>query len=142
MAKDYDTSSEMLKEEVERQLKNLGQLSPGDENYQEAVESASKLYKLQIEDYRVKAENEDKKERLKYEKDRHNDDEYYRRDQEAHEISNRWWQRGLEVFGIAVPLMVYSYWTKKGFKFEETGSITSKSMRDLSKWFKPTFRRK
>ena len=53
----------------------------------------------------------------------------------------RWWQYirlGVDFLGIALPLGFYGIWMKRGFRFEETGSITSQTMRHLIKWFKPT----
>ena len=45
---------------------------------------------------------------------------------------------GIELFGVAGPLMLYNSWMKKGFEFEKTGMITSQSFRGLIGKFKPS----
>ena len=45
---------------------------------------------------------------------------------------------GIELFGVAGPLMLYNSWMKKGFEFEKTGMITSQTFRGLIGKFKPT----
>lgn len=45
---------------------------------------------------------------------------------------------GVEIFGVAGPLMLYSSWMKKGFEFEKTGMITSQTFRGLIGKFKPS----
>lgn len=44
----------------------------------------------------------------------------------------------IEVAGIVAPLVFYSSWMKKGFKFEETGAFTSSTFKNLIQKFKPT----
>ena len=39
---------------------------------------------------------------------------------------------------ILIPIMFYNRWMKKGFKFEETGTITSQTFKGLIRFFKPT----
>lgn len=45
---------------------------------------------------------------------------------------------GIELFGVAGPLMLYNSWMKKGFEFEKTGMITSQTFRGLIGKFKPS----
>lgn len=45
---------------------------------------------------------------------------------------------GIELFGVAGPLVFYNSWMKKGFKFEETGMLTSQTFKGLISKFKPT----
>ena len=45
---------------------------------------------------------------------------------------------GVEIFGVAGPLMLYNSWMKKGFEFEKTGMITSQTFRGLIGKFKPS----
>ena len=45
---------------------------------------------------------------------------------------------GIELFGVAGPLMFYNSWMKKGFEFEKTGMITSQTFRGLIGKFKPS----
>ena len=45
---------------------------------------------------------------------------------------------GVEIFGVVGPLVFYNSWMKKGFKFEETGMLTSQTFKGLISKFKPT----
>ena len=45
---------------------------------------------------------------------------------------------GVEILGVAGPLMLYNSWMKKGFEFEKTGMITSQTFRGLIGKFKPS----
>ena len=45
---------------------------------------------------------------------------------------------GIELFGVVGPLVFYNSWMKKGFKFEETGMLTSQTFKGLISKFKPT----
>lgn len=51
---------------------------------------------------------------------------------------DRWIKVGSEVVKVAVPIIFYSIWMKKGFEFEETGTYTSNTFRNLFGKFKPT----
>lgn len=37
---------------------------------------------------------------------------------------------GVKIVGVVLPIMVYSKWMKVGFKFEETGSLSSTTFRE------------
>lgn len=43
----------------------------------------------------------------------------------------------LESTGIVLPIVFYGIWMKRGFKFEETGVLTSPTFRGLINCFKP-----
>ena len=45
---------------------------------------------------------------------------------------------GVDLFGVAGPLLLYNSWMKKGFEFEKTGMITSQTFRGLIGKFKPS----
>ena len=45
---------------------------------------------------------------------------------------------GVELFGVAGPLLLYNSWMKKGFEFEKTGMITSQTFRGLISKFRPS----
>ena len=45
---------------------------------------------------------------------------------------------GIDLFGVVGPLVFYNSWMKKGFKFEETGMLTSQTFKGLISKFKPT----
>lgn len=45
---------------------------------------------------------------------------------------------GVEVGKLVLPLVFYGIWMNKGFKFEETGSFTSTTFKNLLSRFRPT----
>ena len=45
---------------------------------------------------------------------------------------------GVDVMGIALPLVFYGIWMCKGFKFEETGTYTSTTFKNLFGRFRAT----
>ena len=44
----------------------------------------------------------------------------------------------IDAAGIVLPLMLYWTWMGRGFRFEETGAITSNTFRNLISKFRPT----
>ena len=45
---------------------------------------------------------------------------------------------GSEIAKVAVPIIFYNVWMNKGFRFEETGTYTSNTFKNLFSKFKPT----
>ena len=45
---------------------------------------------------------------------------------------------GVAVGELVLPLVFYGIWMNKGFKFEETGSFTSTTFKNLLNRFRPT----
>ena len=129
------SSKELLEENL---VSVLNELNLDSEDYKDKAETIAKLYKLKIEEWRVELEAKDKADRLKFEKEQKNQEEFNQQDQITRDEKERWWRRGLEIAGIVVPIAFYGVWMKKGFKFEETGTITSSTFRGLTKFFRPT----
>lgn len=103
---------EMLDKQIEEEIKALGLMSPGTEDYTRQVENIDKLYRLKMEeDDRIREKENDIKDYIKY---------------------------GIDAAGIILPLAFYGIWMSKGFKFEQTGTFTSTTFRGLFQKFKPT----
>lgn len=45
---------------------------------------------------------------------------------------------GVDITGVILPLIFYGGWMNRGFKFEETGTFTSATFRNLFQRFRPT----
>ena len=56
----------------------------------------------------------------------------------ATEKRDRIIKHAIDAAGIVLPLMLYWTWMGRGFKFEETGAITSNTFRNLISRFRPT----
>lgn len=114
----------MLNEELKRQLEDISRMTVGEEETSKAIDDFTKLYKLTQEDDKaeweaVKAHQE------------HSD-----------ELSDRKKERltklGIAAAEVALPLIFYAIWFRKGLKFEETGSFTSTTFRGLINRFRPS----
>lgn len=125
--------SEKLDDVIVKLLEKIEGLKPGSEEHTKAVECLNKLYKLKIEEtahereFMAKCEREVTDER-----------EFRFKQEQAH--WGRWvdgLKLGLELLGIGLPLCVYAVFLRRGFKFEETGTYTSKTFQNLIGWFKP-----
>lgn len=128
-----DEISNKLDEVISQLLTKLETLTPGSVEHTSATEALNKLYKLRIEetthdrDYTMKCEHDVVEER-----------------EIAFKQNQAWWAHlfdalklAVEVLGIALPLCLYAVFLGRGFKFEETGTYTSKTMLNLLGWFKP-----
>ena len=114
-----DNTKDMLTNQIDTEIQNLATMESGSEEKSKAVEDLAKLYRLKIEETKVEKEcliNKDGCENQK--------------------LVDRA-RLGLEAAGIIIPMIFYSVWMKKGFKFEETGTFTSSTFKGLTKFFKP-----
>lgn len=98
---------------------DLVTLEPGSVEQTVVVNNIEKLYRIMIDEDRLKSEEATKSAQTK------------------NENRNRYIQFGLEAAGIVLPLVFYASWMSKGFKFEETGSFTSTTFRGLFSRFRP-----
>lgn len=147
---------ELLDEEIANEIKDLSQFNSGTEEKSQAVNDLAVLYKLKIEETKVGMDFDEKRERRKMDKDIHlkdgafkeqqiyNDnrvhenDDRIKRDQLAEQVKDRYMRLGIAAAEIILPLIFYSVWMKRGFKFEEEGTYTSTTFKGLFNKFKPT----
>lgn len=150
------SARDLLYEEIRREIKNLSTLEPGSEKHTSSVENLSKLYRLMIEETKNDYDYDDKfrrcsKEDERYDRDislrekqlendreYHEQDDKFRKSQMSEQKKDRYFRLGIEAAGIILPLMFYASWMRRGFKFEETGSFTSTTFKNLFQKFKPT----
>lgn len=121
----------LLEEEIKSEIKNLSSLETGSEQHSTAVEDLAKLYKLKIDEDKIAIEYLDKNQ------NRENDKEF--KDAQLKEsVKDRCVRIGIAAAELVLPLMFYAAWMNKGFKFEETGTYTSRTFGGLINRFKPT----
>lgn len=121
----------LLEEEIEAQIRDLSSLQAGSEEKSSAIEDLTKLYKLKIEETKVKCEINEKY-------DNRDSDVQLKKDQLAEQVRDRYFRLGVDAGGIILPLIFYAVWMKRGFKFEESGTYTSTTFRGLFNRFRPT----
>lgn len=114
---------EKLEEAIIRQLEEV--LSEDSEDGKsQAIDDLKVLYQLKLEEDKaiVGAEQKDKEQKL----------------QQENVKLDRLINMGTRAAELVVPLAFYAFWMTKGFKFEETGTISSQVFRNLITNFKPT----
>ena len=122
-----------LTEEIKEQFEELRSLTPGTDERANAVEDLAKLYKLKIEEDRSEQDYTEKC-----------DKRILEAEQKLAELKEQAKDRNYKLVaevGLGVGYLVfYGIWMHKGFKFEETGTITSGTFKGLTRLFKPTKR--
>lgn len=147
---------DLLSEEIKTQIQDLSKLNPGSAEKSKAVDDLATLYKLKIDETKMELDFDEKQARRKMDKENrlkddalkeqqlkdensvHERDELIRKEQLAEQVKDRYIRLGIAAAEIILPLIFYSKWMKKGFKFEETGTFTSTTFRGLFNRFKPT----
>lgn len=151
-----DEIKRLLDEEIKSQIQNLSELESGSEKMSAAVDDVSKLYKLKIEEsknelefkerrqkriaesaqHRVDAQLKEKQ--LQNDEDAQLDEARFKSKEFDDKVKDRWIRLGFDA-GIQILLMMfYGCWMRKGFKFEETGSFSSTTFKNLFNRFRPT----
>ncbi len=113
----------LLDNEIVRRLNGLTELEDGSKEMGAAIEDIEHLFKMRMEERKQDSEDQaresEKLESICREKER----------------SKRF---KLDVAGLGVPIVFYGIWMILGFKFEEKGSITSKTFMNFINKLKPT----
>lgn len=132
------TIDELLNEEIADEIKALSELEAGSDEKSAAIEDLTKLYKLRIEENKSSWDADDKyNRRIMDEKSNDKDDEIKQKQLEE-QVKDRYFKVGIAAAELMIPLMFYGIWMNKGFKFEETGTITSSTFKGLINRFRPT----
>ena len=119
----YEETKEMLDKEIKDELQKISSMSLGDEKRSKAVDDLTKLYRLKIEEH-------------KWDLDVCEDELKHKQLDE--QVKDRYFKVGIAAAEIVLPLIFYGIWMRRGFKFEETGTYTSGTFRNLFNRFKPT----
>ena len=139
-----DNITKLLEEEIEEQINNLSGISDPKQKSM-AVENITKLYKLRIEQAKNEAELAEKQARREMEtrqveldaavKERSENLEECRL---SEQVTDRYFRAVIAGLEIGLPLLFYGIWMRRGFRFEEKGTYTSKTFMNLCNRFKPT----
>jgi hypothetical protein len=153
----------MLNELIANEIESISGLEAGSKEKTTAVENLATLYRLRIEenksiwdadeksDHRMMEEristqeNEIKKQQIEEQINRRimeeqagQQDVNIRRQQVKEQVYDRYFKAGIAVAELLIPLICYGIWMNKGFRFEETGTITSSTFKGLINRFRPT----
>ena len=134
---------------IETEIQNLESLSSGSDEKSKAIQNLATLHKLRIEEIKAGTDADEKRERRKMdseqrkaeldgkEADRDREETFQKR-QTMDQMIDRCVRTGVAVGELVLPLVFYGIWMNRGFKFEETGSFTSTTFKNLLNRFRPT----
>lgn len=120
----------MLREELESEIKELGTLELGSDKYKSTVEGVTKLVDRVIEMEKIDIERQDRI-------DAREEENQIKMTEMSVDRKDRIIKNILSAAGIIIPVGVTIWGTKVSLKFEETGTITTTSGRNfINKLFK------
>lgn len=121
---------DLLKEELVNEIRAISSMDAGSEEEQKAVDNFNVLYKLNLEQQKIDNDLAHREKQLDFDASK----EEQRIEDEKR---NKYIQWGIDIASLVLPLSLYTKWLSKGFKFEQTGTFTSTTFRDLLKHIKP-----
>ena len=135
-------TKELLEDVIAGKLQILKEeLSMDDKDKTESVSDVINLCKAMVEDDKVKLDNEEKIKKRETDertlKEARESDEKFKEQQEKNQKWDRRIKYGLDAASIGLPLLFYGIWMRQGFRFEETGTYTSQTFRNLFGRFSP-----
>jgi len=129
---------DLLNEEIATEIQNLSEFKAGSDEKSSAIDDLAKLYKLRIEENKSEWDADEKYGRRVMEGEANTKDDELKQKQLEEQVKERYFRVGVAAAELMVPLIFYGIWMRKGFKFEETGTYTSKTFTGLINRFKPT----
>ncbi|WP_347294094.1 hypothetical protein [uncultured Duncaniella sp.] len=146
----------MLDEVIEAEIAYVGSLSPEDEKKSKAIQHLADLHKLRIDEIKAKTDADEKRLRRAMDSKQHRaeltlkerqadgdeaaraNEEQFKQHQLNDQVLDRYVKIGVATAELVLPLVFYGVWMKRGLKFEETGTFTSQTFKNLFNRFKPT----
>ncbi len=132
----------LLDELIESEIDNLDSLSFDDGEKEQAIKDLVRLHQLRIEEIKTEAEVAEKRERLEMDSKKQEADQIREETALKQQAKENRIDRVVKVVvagvELVVPLLFYGIWMNKGFRFEETGSFTSTTFKNLLSRFRPT----
>lgn len=127
----------LLDDAIETEINNLNSASDKDEK-SEVIKNLAALHKLRIEEIKTETEIVEKSERRAMDKAAHDEDATLKAFQLDENTLDRYAKIGIAAAELVLPLMFYGVWMSRGLRFEETGTFTSQTFKNLFNRFKPT----
>ena len=146
----------LLDEVIEAEIAYVGSLSPEDEKKSKAIQHLADLHKLRIDEIKAKTDADEKRLRRAMDSKQHRaeltlkerqadgdeaaraNEEQFKQHQLNDQVLGRYVKIGVATAELVLPLVFYGVWMKRGLKFEETGTFTSQTFKNLFNRFKPT----
>lgn len=131
-----EEARELLEKEIVNCLNELADIRLEEERKDAAIDKVIKLTKLYNDSSKMSEEMQMERERFEIEKKKIDKDELVRLKDDSDKKKDRIIKIVLESSSIILPLIFYGIWMKRGFEFEENGSYTSTTFRNLFGQFK------
>lgn len=128
----------LLSEEIATQIQALSGFEPGSKEKSAAIDDLVQLYKLRIEENKSIWDADEKHNSRIADNEAKVREEEIKRQQISEQIKDQYFKAGIAGAELVVPLIFYGIWMNKGFRFEETGTISSQVFRNLINRFRPT----
>ena len=146
----------LLDEVIEAEIAYVGSLSPEDEKKSKAIQHLADLHKLRIDEIKAKTDADEKRLRRAMDSKQHRaeltlkerqadgdeaaraNEEQFKQHQLNDQVLDRYVKIGVATAELVLPLVFYGVWMKRCLKFEETGTFTSQTFKNLFNRFKPT----
>ena len=106
-------SEELLEKVIEQQFEDLSSYEPGSKERSDAIDNLIQLYKLRVEETKIKVE------------------ESFRESELKSRVKDRKINIGLQIALAMLPLIAYNRWFRLGLKFNETGVIADPLTKNL-----------
>ena len=143
-----DEITKMVDEQIKTEIKGLSSLEPGSDAKSKAVSDLSKLYQMRLDEAKNEAAEKEQKDRHELERDKHFLECLVRDDEKDLKIAQHksqkcieWLKIGVDVALTVASFVAYDAWSKRGFRFEETGTICSPQNRNLLSKMLPKLRK-
>jgi len=126
-----EKSRDLLEEEISSQILIIRGMAPGSMERKEAIENLKLMYEIGTNETKIQAELDMKREQFNMAIDE--------KEKELNEQrKDRWFRLGTAVGILIIELSFYTVFAYVGFKFEETGTLTSGIFKGLIGRFKFT----
>lgn len=128
---DFNNLQNQLDSEIDRLFNLLSTMNPESEEYSKTAKQIQGLYELRQKDDRTYFDHFEKINQRELE-------ENSKKEELKEKRKDRIWKIVMGCLELGIPLVFYGTFMHRGFKFEETGSYTSRTFSNLISRFKPT----
>lgn len=126
------TTEELLDDVIREQLDDISTMGADNDARPRAIANAVELYKMRIEEMKLKQEAENKSEQIRI-------DEEHKANQLKEQKKDRCVKIVLDSAGIIIPLAAYAGFFVLGLKYEQGGNMfINQTFKGLIHHFKPT----
>ena len=138
---EQNSLDDLLDEEIKREFDALASMEPGSDEWIVTSNSVQNFCRIRMDCVRIGSEFDDKEAQRNHEKElKEMDsarDEAKLQDQKKARKMEVIKDIALGVTGIGLPLLAYRLMFKEGMKFEQTGTYTSQTFKNLLKNIRP-----